>query len=108
MRAERSHLSHDLGLGGVDAHDEALLHEARHDGDDAASLLLKRYAGFIEPRPCGLSPDIDDVCTVIAHASRPGDGILKAVVSAAVRKRVGRHIEDAHDERVKAVCLEDL
>ena len=106
--AERSHLSHDLGFGGIDTYDEALPHKPRHHGNDAAALLVKRHAGFIKPRSCGLPADIDDVSSGVAHAVCPTDGILKIVVSTAIRKGIGRHVENAHDERLKAVNLKDL
>ena len=108
VRAERSHLGHDLRLGGVDAHDESFLHESLDHGNDAAALLFKRDAGFVEARTRGLAAHVDDVRAFVAHAVRPGDGVLKAVVGAAVGKGVRRHVQNAHDERVEAVDLEDL
>ena len=103
VRAERSHLGHDLRLGGVDAHDESFLHESLDHGNDAAALLFKRDAGFVEARTRGLAAHVDDVGAGVEHRQAVLDGGIGVEVLPAIAKRIGRHVEDAHDARtVKA------
>ena len=85
----------------VDRDDGTLLGQRAHDGQHAARLLVGVDRGKAGTR--GLTAHVDDVGTGIEHRQTVLDGSIRIEVLAAIAKRIGRHVEDAHDARtVKA------
>ena len=85
----------------VDRDDGALFGQCAHHGQHAAGLLVGVDRGKAGAR--GLAADVDDVGAGIEHRQTVLDSGIWVEVLAAVAKRIGRHVEDAHDARtVKA------
>src|SRR5690606_29228556 len=81
---------------GVDGDRDAGLDE-RLDDRDGPLELLDRWdpAGS---RPGRLATDVDDVGTLGEEVASMGGGILRIEPESAVAERVGRDVENAHDE----------
>ena len=88
----------------VDRDDGALFGERAHDGQHATRLLVGVDRGKAgAPRRRGLTAHVDDVGAGIEHRQAVLDSGILVKVLTAVAKRIGRHVEDAHDTRtVKA------
>ena len=85
----------------VDRDDGALLGQRAHHGQHAASLLVGVDRGKAGAR--GLAAHVDDVGAGVEHRQAVLDGGIRIEVLPAIAKRIGRHVEDAHDARtVKA------
>jgi hypothetical protein len=52
-----------------------------------------RAAGF-----GGFSADIDDICALFLKLDRAGEGAVGVKIEPAIGERIGRDVEDAHDE----------
>ena len=69
----------------------------RHD------RLLAAFVGQHERAGArGLASDVEDVGAFVEQLKRVGDGCLRLEKSPAFGKRVGRDVDDAHDERARA------
>ena len=88
----------------IDRDDGALFGERAHDGQHATRLLVGVDRGKAgAPRRRGLTAHVDDVGAGIEHRQAVLDSGILVKVLTAVAKRIGRHVEDAHDTRtVKA------
>ena len=85
----------------VDRDDSALFGQRAHHGQHAASLLVGIDRGKSGARR--LAAHVDDVGAGIEHRQAVLDGGIRVEVLPAIAKRIGRHVEDAHDARaVKA------
>ena len=85
----------------VDRDDGALFGQRTHNGQHAASLLVGVDRGKTGAR--GLAAHVDDVGAGVEHRQAVLDGGIRVEMLPAVAKRIGRHVEDAHDARtVKA------
>ena len=85
----------------VDRDDSALFGQCAHHGQHAASLLVGIDRGKARTR--GLAAHVDDVGAGVEHRQAVLDGGIRVEVLPAIAKRIGRHVEDAHDARaVKA------
>ena len=86
---------HDGGFAGIDGYrrvdsgDDGLDH-----GNDAVEFFLFGDVGCARTR--GFAADIDDVRTIPGHRLGPAHGRVAPDKSAAVRERVGCHVEDPH------------
>jgi hypothetical protein len=100
---ELDRAARDLSLGGVDRdrHGSCEALEHRHD---AAQLLVERDR--LRPGPRRLTADVDDGRALGRHAPGRRDRILSAVVEAAVRERVRRHVHDPHHRWAGKTLLE--
>ena len=88
----------------VDRDDGALLGQRAHHGQHAASLLVGVDRGKTRAR--GLAAHVDDVGAGVEHRQAVLDGGIRVEVLPAIAKRIGRHVEDAHDARtVKAELI---
>ena len=88
----------------VDRDDGALFGQRAHHGQHAASLLVGVDRGKARAR--GLAAYVDDVGAGVEHRQAILDGGIRVEVLPAVAKRIGRHVEDAHDARtVKAKLI---
>lgn len=88
----------------VDRDDGALFGQRAHHGQHAASLLVGINRGKAGAR--GLTAHVDDVGAGVKHRQAVLDGGIRVEVLPAVAKRIGRHVEDAHDARtVKAELI---
>ncbi|CAB4864476.1 unannotated protein [freshwater metagenome] len=88
LRRARSHR--------VDAHRDPGRHQALDHREHPRLLLIGA-----DPRCAGssrLPADIDDVSASSPHSDAVGNGLARREVDPAVGKRVGCHIEDAHDQ----------
>jgi hypothetical protein len=56
--------------------------------------LIDRFCA----RPSRLGANVDDIATVRDHTPDMVNGVSRAKESSTVEERVGRHVEDAHDE----------
>ena len=92
LRAERECAPRDLRLGGVDRHGHAV--EPLEHRDDTAQLLVQRHG--LVPGTRGLPADVHDRRTLLDHAARRRDGVVRVEVHAAIGERVRRHVDDAH------------
>ena len=93
----------DVGVARIDRDDGPLGHERADHGDDAAGLLLAGDGAVTGAR--GLAAHVDDVGALVKHLQAVRDGGLRIEVLAAVRERVRRHVEDAHDARAREADL---
>ena len=85
----------------VNRDDSALFGQRAHHGQHAASLLVGVDRGKTRAR--GLAAHVDDVGAGVEHRQAVLDGGIRVEVFPAIAKRIGRHVEDAHDARtVKA------
>ena len=85
----------------VDRNDGTLLSQRAHDGQHATRLLVGVDRGKAGTR--GLAAHIDDVGSGVEHRQAVLNRDIRVEVLAAIAKRIGRHVEDAHDARtVKA------
>ena len=88
----------------VDRDDGALFGQRAHHGQHAASLLIGIDRGKSGAR--GLAAHVDDVGAGVEHRQAVLDGGIRVEVLPAIAKRIGRHVEDAHDARtVKAELI---
>src|SRR5262249_56437835 len=85
------------GCGGIAGDDGFEAWQARQHWHDAGKLLFLLHG--IRAWPGGLAADIDDGSAGIRQLGSMEDRLLLCVVEAAVRERVWRDIDDAHDER---------
>ena len=91
----------DRHVARVDRDDSALFGQRAHHGQHAASLLVGIDRGKSGARR--LAAHVDDVGAGIEHRQAVLDGGIRVEVLPAVAKRIGCHVEDAHDARaVKA------
>ena len=91
----------DRHVARVDRDDGALFCQRAHHGQHATSLLVGIDRGKAGAR--GLAAYVDDVGAGVEHRQAVLDSGIRIEVLAAVAKRIGRHVEDAHDARtVKA------
>ena len=85
----------------IDRDDGPLFGERAHHGQHATRLLVGVDRGKAGAR--GLAAYVDDVGAGVEHRQAVLDGGIRVEVFPAVAKRIGRHVEDAHDARtVKA------
>ena len=85
----------------VDRDDGTFLGQCAHHGQHATGLLVGVDRGKAGTR--GLASHIDDVGAGVEHRQTVLDSGVRVEVLTAVAKRIGRHVEDAHDARtVKA------
>jgi hypothetical protein len=86
-----------LGLVGIDGNRDAeLLAQPLENGNNAAEFFFRGdglSAGF-----GGLAADVDDIGALLFHLHGAGESEIGVKVFAAVRERIGRDVEDAHDE----------
>ena len=88
----------------IDRDDGALFGERAHDGQHATRLLIGVDRGKAGAR--GLAAHVDDVGAGVEHRQAVLDGGIRVEVLPAIAKRIGRHVEDAHDARtVKAELI---
>ena len=88
-------LGHD-GLAGVDTDRNAERRDALDDGCRPVDLHVGRH--ILGPRTCRLASDVDEVGALRDHLGGPIGGGFHGRVTTAVAERVGRHVEDAHDD----------
>ena len=94
-------LARRLGLECVDRdRHRALLEHGFEERHEALDLLLGRHR--LEAGAAGLRADIDDVRTIAHHLLHMAQCLVMRVPLAAVRERIRRHVEHAHDERALA------
>ncbi len=90
----------DLGFIGVDGdRDVTIPREGFDDGQDAAELLVDRHR--IGARARGFAADVEDVGAIVDHLQPVGDGARRVEPPPAIGERVGRDVDDPHDERVR-------
>ena len=87
----------DRGPHRVDGDDRALGGQRRDERDDAAQLLLDRRALGSGSRR--LTAHVDDVGAGRHDVAAVRDGGVRLEPLPAVGEGVGRHVDDAHDER---------
>jgi hypothetical protein len=91
-----------LRLCGVDRDWNAF--EPLEHRDDTAQLLVERDSLRAGPRR--LAADVHDRRALLQHASRRRGGDVRFKVHAAVRKRVRRHVHDAHHRRARKALVD--
>ena len=87
----------------VDAHAHALRRKRPHDLDRARQLFIDRYLRAAGTR--GLAAHVDDVGTFVEHRMRMRESFRKTGMLSPIRKRIGCHVEDAHDHGLPLVKL---
>jgi len=90
------------GFVGVDGEDGvgAFAKNGFDDGEDAILFVFRAEALGAGAR--GFAADVDEVGSVVEHGERVFGGDVRAKVEAAVRERVRRNVEHAHDESARA------
>ncbi len=91
----------DDGARRVDADDRALGRERGDHGEHARELGLDRHAARAGARR--LAAHVEDVRALAQELTPVRDRGVRLVPLAAVRERVGRDVDDAHDERATHV-----
>ena len=75
----------------------ALRADAFNDWKDAPDLFRRRYRDGAGS--CRFAADVDDGRAVFRHLQRALDGLTGIEMHAGVGKRIGRDVDDGHDER---------
>ena len=88
---------HDCFVPGIDRYDGAGLYQGAHDRLDAQNLLSRME--FTGPRARQFAPNIDDVSSSRQECPAVSDRARRIKPLSAVGEAVGRHVEDAHDDR---------
>jgi hypothetical protein len=99
-RAACDSLTRNGRLVGVDADDRAGRREPLDDRQHAPQLLV--VVQRVRAGARGLAADVQDVGAILDHPQAVVHGPFGIVAEATVRKRVGRHVDDAHDQRARA------
>ena len=86
--------THHFGLAGVNRHGITFRGQGFDDRHDAREFLFDTDVG--RAGPCGLPAHVENVGALAGKLAAPGNGVLNAVVRAAVGKRVGRGVDNAH------------
>jgi hypothetical protein len=94
---EVDHCAHDLGLSGVDRQGHTALSQSLQHGLQASQLRFDGYYG--RTGASGLGTEVQKVSALIDHAVGGCDGSGRIEPPPAVRKGVGREVEDAHNQR---------
>ena len=69
----------------------------RLDDRNHAAVLL-RMIDRRRTRPCRFAPDVDDAGALLHHVHTGVNSFRRVEKHATVRKRVGCHVDDAHDD----------
>ena len=91
----------DAGLGDrsmarIDADADSLVGKTTNDIHDARTLF---FAGNLHRAGTrGFAADVDDLRAIVDQGTCVREGRIEVGMRAAVRKRVGRHVEHAHDD----------
>ena len=92
-----------LGFRGVDRNGcplsqlPKLRGQPSNHGQDAAELFFRRNG--LRSRTRGFAAHVDPVRSLSRHLETVLNGSVGVEVDAAVRKRIRRHVQHAHDER---------
>ncbi len=95
-RAGIERRSHHLGLHRVDRHHAAAAGQVLDHRQHAPHFLVHGHR--CRAGPGGLASDIEDIGARFQQLERMADRRLRIVQTAPVRKRIGRDVDDAHDE----------
>ena len=71
---------------------------------NATQLFFRGDAAFNHgrSRPRGLTANVEQVSAIVEHFESVGHGMVAGQKFPAVRKRVRRNVQDAHDQRAGA------
>jgi hypothetical protein len=89
--------AHHLGLHRVDRHHAATAGQRLDHRQHATNFFVNWHRG--RARAGGLATDIEDIGARFLQLERMADGRLRIGQTPAVRKRIRRDIDDAHDKR---------
>ena len=96
---EGDRAARDLGLGGVDRKWRVDLGQERREHRlQAPPFLVERNGGVTGPGR--FRPDVDDVGAVGGEFAGLGQRKVERLKAPAVGKRIRRHVENAHDDRL--------
>ena len=91
----------DLRLVGIERKwDLQFVAQALEHRYEALPFFVRRNA--LRPGFGRFGADVDDVCTLLFEFESAGVGAIGVVITAPVGERVGRDVEDAHQERTFA------
>ena len=95
--ASIQHGLHHLRFIGIDRNWHLQAHSLFHHGQHALQFILQWHGRA--PRACGLSANIQDIRAVLQQLFCMRHGRADAGMPTSIRKRIRRHIHNAHDAR---------
>jgi len=91
----------DFGLVGVQRkRGTQISPQAFQNGNKALPFLIR--CNPVRSRLGGFRPDVDDIRALLFQFERAGKGAVGIVEASAVGERIGRDIQNTHDERALA------
>ena len=100
LNARASHFS----VACIDAHAQAQIGQLAHYIEHARELLLDGH--FRRTRTRRLTAHVDYLSAFVNHVARICHRFSKTVVLATVRERIGRHVQNAHNDGARGVEFE--